>query len=191
MKELTQILAHIDSSLTEAVGNRKHSWHTLVLADKSAQARMLVIRGCGGNNIFFHTHAKSQKVINFQKDDRASVLAYAPDLKQQVRFTGKVSLLHNDPGSEDKWQKLSISARRCYLTDQPGTILSEAGSGYHKKFDYADQLLLHESDYAAENFLRIKFCYHKIDFLHLAAHGHIRAKFLFLEDGWQGSWVAP
>lgn len=191
MKDLATSLDFIQTSFKQAVVSRKHPWHTVVLADTNAQARMLVLRDCADNSLWFHSHAKSAKVNYLKQHPQATVLAYCHVSNQQVRLSGNVRITAKDPKSEAKWQNLSLSARRCYLANQPGEVLAEPGPGYPAKFDQINNVDISESEYAKSHFVRLEFVYHKIDFLQLAATGHMRAVFELDDHTWQGNWVAP
>lgn len=191
MKDLQQIKASIEQELNAAVSKRSHHFHQLVLADSSADARFLVLRGSKDNKLWFHTHAQSPKVTKLLNDPVATVLGYDAESKQQIRLSGHVKILRSDAQSNQKWQQLSISARRCYLTKAPGMILSNPGPGYSPEFDQAGFSDLDATEYAQINFTRLEFTYHTIDYLHLAATGHQRAIFELVAGSWQANWVAP
>ena len=191
MKDLQHIKANIEQELIDAVSKRSHNFHQLVLADSSANARFLVLRGAKDNKLWFHTHAESSKVASLLNNPVATVLGYDSGRKQQIRLKGQVKILRSDALSNQKWQQLSISARRCYLTKAPGMNLSSPGSGYSAEFDQAGFSDLDATEYARINFARLEFTYHKIDYLHLAATGHQRAIFELIAGSWQANWVAP
>lgn len=186
----------IDNELAHGVVNRKHSFHLLTLctsANHNVSARTLVLRGYSqsSHELIFHSHAKSEKISELQVNPKACVLGYCKQENIQLRLYGHAEIVSGDPESLEKWHSLSVSARRCYLAQQPGAILDNLNSGYDKIFNQVQKADISMTEYASSNFARIKFYFDKIDFLQLAASGHIRAYLQLFNNSWHAKWIAP
>lgn len=196
MNTLSQIKPYIDSELAKGVIDRSHSFHLLSLCSSVNQqpaVRTLVLRGfvADTSQIIFHSHYQSDKVKELCSNPKVCVLGYDKANAIQIRLYGIATICHQDHESTQKWQSLSNSARRCYLAKAPGAILDRPGSGYNPEFDAPGLIDPAATEYAKENFSRIKINFNVIDYLSLSAKGHARAKLTQVDGSWQANWIVP
>ena len=192
---LDAVLADAKSHLTRAARDRRSPMHVPVVGSADGDLRMMVLRDCTAEIglLRFHTDARSAKVQRVAGLGRASVLAFDPEAKVQLRITGSARVEAAGPVADAAWAAASEYARRCYLAvGAPGSQIDGPGSGLPAEVEgirpSAEQLLP-----ARENFAVLLIEPLSLDWLYLAHDGHRRAQFTRPEPGqdWQGTWVIP
>jgi len=185
--DLAEIYQAVWRKLERAVKDRKEGWHLLTVAtlrNSSPELRTVVLRGVSQekNSIWFHTDLRSPKVSDIKINPVGSLLFYDPKQKWQLRLRGEFLL---DPLSEETetvWRKTSDSAKRCYQAPcAPGTVSKE----YSANLPVSDVT----QNFGRENFTRLFFNIHEMDWLYLRAEGHQRA--LWNCENSSGTWVNP
>ena len=187
---LESIQNSIWTRLTQSVRDRHCPGHTPTFGslaeDGSPRLRTVVLRGCdlGTRSLMFHTDLRSPKWQQLQRDPRASMHFYFPEPKLQYRVQGRARLEAATDGTQRRWEAMDASARDCYrVKTPPGTELDKPIS---RAVDTAG-----DHDGYAE-FARVHLEIHSIDWLYLAAAGHLRARFTWDAQGsLEPTWLAP
>jgi pyridoxamine 5'-phosphate oxidase len=190
---LDAILDEVWTHWTRAAANRKSPFHTPCIAtvdpDGTPQARIMVLRAAdrARGTLRFHTDLRSAKST---QAGAASVLGYDAEARVQVRLTGTAQL-ESGPSADAAWLLSSLSSRRCYLAEPgPGTEIEHAASGLPANFETRVPSAI-ESEAGRPHFAILLFTVRRIDWLHLAATGHRRARFESIDGDWQGQWLIP
>lgn len=192
---LDAVLADATSHLIRAARDRKSPMHVPVVGTADGDLRMMVLRDCTANIglLRFHTDARSAKVQAIGAQGSASVLAFDPEAKVQLRLSGAARVEVSGAIADAAWAAASEYARRCYLAmAAPGTPTAEAGSGLPTEVEGIrpnEQQLLP----ARANFAVLLIEPTALDWLYLAHDGHRRAQFTRPgpDQDWQGTWVIP
>lgn len=192
---LEAVLADAAHHLTHAAADRKSAMHVPVVGTADGDLRMMVLRACdpGIGLLRFHTDARSPKAQAIGAGGKASVLAFDPAAKIQLRLRGNARIEVAGPVADGAWAEASEYARRCYLAQgAPGSPAGQPTSGLPAAVEGirpdAEQLLP-----ARENFAVLLIEPISLDWLYLAHDGHRRAQFARTGPGqdWQGTWVIP
>ena len=193
-ENLEEIQKKLWSMLDDAVVNRNSPFRipVFICADQNdVDGRIVVLRKSDKNNslLQFHTDLRSQKVVILKKNKNASLIFYDKEEKIQLRVKVICEVNNQDPVSEESWKKTQHISRRCYLTDSaPGSVSGNPTSGMISKledFDYT----MEQSEKGYENFTVIKCEIKSIEWLYLAAKGHRRAIFNFINN--KKNWLVP
>jgi pyridoxine/pyridoxamine 5'-phosphate oxidase len=142
--------------------------------DGTPQARMVVLRDVrpAARALVFHTDIRSAKWTELAAVLRASVLAWDPKSRQQMRLTGGIT--RHGPGSPEAtaaWSTLPAHTRATYAGPAPGSALEATQA----------------TD--AEAFGVLVFTAESLDWLVLERSGNLRAR-VDLTTG-AAVWVAP
>lgn len=192
---LEAVLADASAHMTRAARDRKSPMHVPVVGTANGDLRMMVLRDCDPDIgwLRFHTDARSPKALAIGRDGMASVLAFDPDAKIQLRLRGAARIETSGPVADAAWAAATPYARRCYLSSgAPGTPVPKPISGLPAEVEgirpSEPQLLP-----ARENFAVLLIEPTGLDWLYLAHDGHRRAQFARTGPGldWQGTWVIP
>ncbi|KPF74741.1 hypothetical protein IP88_07725 [alpha proteobacterium AAP81b] len=193
--DFATIVADAWALLAAGAGDRRHPVHTPVVASVDAegrpQARVLVLRAADAASatLRFHTDARSPKLAEVVGRP-VSILAYDPGSAVQLRLAGTARLA-DSVAADAAWAAATPFARRCYLaTAAPGTAAPAPTSGLPaavegRKPEEAELLP------ARDNFAVLLMEVDEIDWLHLAATGHRRARLRRGDGGWRGEWRVP
>lgn len=172
--------------LERGANDRKSAFHTPAIAtlraDGSPSLRTVVLRGCDvkARHLRFHTDRRSGKIAELQGDARAAMHFYDAQAKLQLRLSVRLEMLEG-PDYDAAWQATRPMSRECYqVTAAPGTPL---GDPYDVAFDAA------ATQDGEAFFVPVRAHVEQMEWLYLAARGHRRALFDFV-DGTQ-SWLVP
>jgi hypothetical protein len=195
------MLATLDDALIDAVArlqraarDRRAPMHVPVVGTADGDLRMMVLRDCAdaATLLRFHTDARSPKALAIGSGAPASVLAFDPEAKVQIRLRGTGRIESAGPIADAAWAEASEYARRCYLAEAaPGTPVREPTSGLPAAVEGVrpDEAQLAP---ARANFAVLLVAPQQLDWLYLAHDGHRRAQFSLNAGGeWQGTWVVP
>jgi pyridoxamine 5'-phosphate oxidase len=180
--------------LAQGLHDRHSPFRQGVLAtysDNGPQARYVVLRHVDKANrcIGFHSDYRADKIVQIQKSANVSWCFFGD--KQQLRLSGIAAIHAGDAIAEAAWQATSNLSRRCYLTEQaPGTQSDIAASGLSAELEQRQPSTL-ESTQGFTQFAVIRITLESIEWLHLGANGHRRARFDWHHQAWQGSWLIP
>lgn len=144
-------------------------------ARNGAEARMLVLRGADreAERLMLHTDAATAKVAELAAHPRATLLAWDPDDKVQIRVRVTVE---PRPGTTAEWAALGETARRLY-------------GGFPEPGAPIDNPEDHELVPDPARFRVLMARVEEIETLRLG-HPHARAVFR-RDEGFRGTWVAP
>ena len=189
---LEDILAHLESLLTDAVTNRHNAFHTPVLLsiglDGRPRGRTVVMRSFDASHrqVRCHTDIRSDKAAEIAKDARIGWVFYDPASKWQVRLQGRAVLHHRDDQAQAAWQQSKRMSQICYGTNPaPGTVIAGA-----------DQFVLPQEPAAIAageaHFSALICTYDEMEALWLGHKGHRRMRYRWMEGGEiQSEWLAP
>lgn len=161
-----------------------HPFHTPVLASMGRDgpdARVVVLRDAflETRRLLCHTDIRSPKIEGLRVNPKVTWLFYDQDNNTQLRVRGEVEVVHNDELAEARWQASASRSRICYHAAlAPGTP--------------TDSPLPPEPlESGFENFAVIDCRVSSIDWLFLQHGGHLRARFDWNGERWNGAWLAP
>ena len=170
------------------------SFHTPCLAtlnNESLSIRTVVLRKAFPllKELRFHTDIRSNKWIEFQKNDSIRALFYDASTRVQIRVKGRAILHFNDTITAEAWQKTTLSSRRCYLTEaSPSSFSTIATSGLSAEIEQ-EKFTLAESEMGAKNFGIVSIQVKSMEWLWLNHAGHRRAFFDYENDCFR--WMIP
>ncbi len=199
-QQLSDIHTAIWQLLSDGAASRHHGFHlpTLATVDASGnpEARIVVLRGVipSERYVTCHTDARSPKIAQIEHHPAVAWVFYDPKERVQVRVTGKTQVLNptRDPFAAELWNKAPLTSRRCYLApNAPSDVSVEWSSNLPA--DMLDRIPSEEeSEAGVTNFRVLKTTVLKLEYLHLAHNGHIRARFDYQDDGeFEASWLEP
>ncbi len=192
---LEAVRADAFERLALAARQRKSPMHVPVVGTADGDLRMMVLRECSADEglLRFHTDARSPKAAMIGEQRTASVLAFDPEAKIQLRLRGPARIETTGPIADAAWVDATAFARRCYLAvAAPGSPSDHPVSGLPAEVEgilpTEDQLLP-----ARQNFAVLLIEPTLLDWLYLAQTGHQRAQFVREApgDAWRGTWVIP
>ena len=188
----------LDASLLEAwhllrrgVHDRRSPFHTPAVAtlrdDGFPTARTLVLRAVDERqrHLRFHTDARSAKFREISADPRVAVHFYDASRKIQLRIDGRASLHRDDELADTAWRGMRPFSRACYrVATGPGAHLEspQAPSNVGATLD---------PEAGRENFTALCVSIESLEWLYLAARGHRRARYAWIDGEVQGTWLAP
>ena len=173
---LDALLMHVWHRLSRGAADADDAFRLVVLATAGAQgpeARMVALRRAdrASGEVEVHSDLRTAKVRALSDDPRASILAWDPTARLQVRLTLSVEVA---AGDASRWDEVPPEARANYGTDPaPGTPVATPE-------DMARTPSL-------DRFAVLIGTVGSVDVVSLAHDPHRRAVF----DGAGGRWVAP
>jgi len=189
LKSLEEIYSGVWEKLERAVASRHEPWRTATVAtvrDNHPEVRTMVLRGVDSTkkSIWFHTDLRSPKCTDLRNCPEGAILFHDNPDHIQLRLNGIFELDPSSSVSDEVWQDLHPSSRRCYQgpfkPSSPSSVLSsnfpETPKGLHV---------------GRENFARLIFSITQLDCLILKGKGHIRARWLFTKNGVEATWLNP
>lgn len=190
-----EILGDVKRRLQAAIATRRHAMHAPVVVDETGDARIMVLRGVddGLATLRFHTDARSPKAALFARGAAATVLAYDPDERVQLRMKGVARIERAGPMADAAWAATSTMGRRCYLAEHaPGVPVAAPGATLPQALGQR-RPTLEESEAGRTNFAVLLVSVLEIDWLQLDSRGGTRAvlRRAGLDAPWQGGWVSP
>ena len=174
--------------LARGVADRRSEFHTPTLATVEHDApalRTVVLRGVeeSARRLWFHSDRRSAKIPALGLNPRAAVHVYHPGLKLQLRLCGQVSVHHDDAVAAAAWSRSSPAARRTYSIDPgPGSRISAPAEARLDALDEAASRAV---------FVVLILEVTQMEWLTLAASVHRRARFVWVETGWESVWIVP
>lgn len=183
--------------LARGVRDRHSALHVATLAssgrDGFPAARSVVLRAvdAGRRTLRFHTDPRSAKWAELQADPRVTILFYEPRARLQFRFRAIATLHHDDESTREVWAGIAAGSRRVYLGLPPGTPSATPVSGLPTELE-GRHPTAEESAPGVANFAMIRARLLDLDWLHLAAGGHRRARFAWPQDAPPAAtWLVP
>ncbi len=187
--DLPGTLAEAFRLLSRGVADRRHPFHTPTLAtlaaDGAPAARTVVLRGFDttARQLRIHTDRRAAKVAELAAHPRASLHLYDAGAAVQLRLTCLASLHDAGPVADAAWAASRDFSRMCYAIDPaPGTPCTTPPPAPL------------DAEAGRANFCAVLLRIDALEWLHLAAGGHRRARFTWPRDG-QGppdaTWLVP
>ena len=196
-RTLAEIERHCFALLARGVRDRRSALHLAVLAsagdDGFPAARTVVLRAVdtAARTLRVHTDRRSAKFAELTADPRAALLFYEPRARLQVRFRALATLHAGDDVARGIWQGVAATSRRCYLGLAPGSVSAGPVSGLPPELETRGPTP-EESAPGAANFCAVTLRLLTLDWLHLAAGGHRRARFDWTDPAAPAAtWLAP
>lgn len=180
----TDFLENAWQGLRRATVDKKHPFRYFSLASAQPKAslrqRMVALRKIDSDNhLWIYTDYRSEKIAHFEARPEASLLFFHPRQWLQIQVEAEVCIHYQDAESQQIWKGISEHARKDYSTQKPpGTVMSEGES---------PQYLSEGENY----FCRVEFIPKNLEILQIRREGHRRARFIYSESSWQGSWLIP
>ena len=194
---LPDTLDLIWDALHQGATDRRHPFHLPTLATRGAsdypEARIVVLRRAerASRELICHTDARSGKVREIGADPRVTWLFYDAEMRHQFRVRAHAEVLTSGPLFEDAWARSNVSSRRCYLAPRAPSSESEHPTANLPDSHVDRNPTLEESEAGKVNFSVLRSEIISIERLHLAADGHRRVRFDFVDDDWTGVWIEP
>lgn len=187
----SEILKRANFLLKDGVKNRGSMFHTPVISslnEKEISSRVMVLRDhiASKRVIRFHSDFRSDKVRELKDNKTISVIGYDPNLKTQIRLTGKAKVNHMNKSSKKAWEESQAISKKCY------SVKDGSSTQMHKPelYDFHMKDISVEDGY--ENFCTIEIYYESLEFLYLQRQGHRRCKFKWNSKGkLQSFWLVP
>ena len=187
----SEILKRANFLLKDGIKNRDSLFHTPIISSFNGEeisSRVMVLRDhiASKRVIRFHSDFRSDKVKELKGNKRISVIGYDPNLKTQIRLSGKAKINHKNKLSMKAWQESQAISKKCYS-------VKDGSSSQINKPELYD---FHMKDISVEdgykNFCTIEIYYDSLEFLYLQRQGHRRCKFKWNSKGkLQSSWLVP
>ena len=180
--------------LNDAVTNRASQFRipTFICGDQSDfDGRIVVLRKSNqkDNIVQFHSDIRSDKIEKLKRNPKAAMLFYDKEEKIQVRLKVECLVNHNNEITKESWSKTQHISRKCYLVDNgPGSESKIPTSGLKPELDNFE-FTMEQSEEGYKNFTVIQCKIKSVEWLYLAAKGHRRAKFDFINK--REYWLIP
>jgi general stress protein 26 len=157
-----------------------------------ADARIVVLRHVDAAHkyVWFHTDARTEKVLQLEAFPQAKLLFWDDKQQVQLRLTVETRLHTDDYLADEQWEKLHDGSIRSYLSEcMPG---SEQAAPYPGFPEHVSQGELTPGDraFGRQNFAAIECRVLCMEYLKLSKEGQTRARFQY-EPVSKMSWLAP
>jgi hypothetical protein len=189
--DLDATLGELWRRLARGVADRRSGFHTVQLAsiglDGAPRVRTVVLRGVdrAARQLRVHTDRRSAKFAQIAERPRVEICAYDARAKIQIRARGRAEVSAT-AAADPAWAATSPSSRVCYrAAAAPGTPVDDP------RLVDPDPTPPAEPEAGREHFGVVLVTVEHIDWLYLAARGHRRARFDWLDADWQGRWLMP
>lgn len=192
---LSELQCGIWTELTRACGNPQHPWRLPCLAnvfEQVPQQRIVVLRHVdhAGCVLFAHTDVRSAKVEQLKQFPAVSWVFYDSERRIQLIMKGTAKFHLEDAIADQHWNQLETIHQIPYLAPRPPGEPCAAPSvnlpPIHNAPLSTDELARGRQNFAV---MTARIC--QFDILFLRQTGHLRARFLCNENGWQRSWLQP
>ena len=177
--------------LRHGASDRRSLFHTPALAtqrdDGFPNIRTVVLRSVdeAQHRLRFHTDARSAKFREISVDPRVAVHFYDAPKKIQLRINGRATLHRDDELADMAWRATRLFSRACYrVAAMPGAAV-ENPHALSSNDDTDDP------EAGRENFAAISVSIECLEWLNLAASGHRRARFSWIDGAVEGTWLVP
>lgn len=135
--------------------------------------------------IRFHTDARSAKFREISANPRVAMHFYDAPKKVQLRIGGRATLHRDDELANAAWRATRPFSRACYrVAAMPGAIVGDP-----KALSCEDNT--GEPEAGRENFAAVSVSIDCLEWLYLAAKGHRRARFSWVNGEVEGTWLVP
>jgi pyridoxine/pyridoxamine 5'-phosphate oxidase len=176
-------LEEVRKELQKGATQKDHPYRYFTLAtvglDQVARLRTVVLRKLSDDlKLTFFTDSRSKKMIHLQENKKVGLLFYNGQNLMQIRIEGMAKVIHDNEMKEKYWSGIEKSARKEYTTSAaPGTSLASP-----ERLDYLDD---------EDHFCIIEITPFKIEYLQLKKPNHIRVRYSWERDRWEGEYIVP
>jgi pyridoxamine 5'-phosphate oxidase len=195
--EPSVILDSVWNAVVRGKADRRHPFHHPALATVSADGtpavRTVVLRHADRDapEIGCHTDARSPKVAEIAVRPTTSWLLYDPGARLQLRVSGPTRVLTSGPEHAEAWRATRVFSRRCYLAPHAPSTAAE-GPDPNLPADLIDANPSAErSEQGRDAFAVVRTSVASVEWLHLAAAGHARGRFVYTGKDWTHEWLRP
>lgn len=186
-RDLDATLAEAFRLIARGVADRRHPFHTPTLAtlaaDGAPSARTVVLRGFDAvtRQLRIHTDRRAAKVVELTAQPRASLHMYDHGAAVQLRLSCVATLHADDAVADSGWAASRDFSRMCYaIQPAPGTPCAEPPPAPA------------DAEAGRPNFCAVLLRIDRLEWLHLAAAGHRRARFAWQGPGGpEAGWLVP
>ncbi len=186
---LDETLADAFAHLAEAVTDRAAPFRTPALAtvaeDGTPDARIVVLRSFDPDSrqIRVHTDARAAKHAQIFASPAVALVAWDAGRRLQIRLHGRAILHMGDDIARADWAALPPPTQNLYRQRQvPASTLPAPLAGRDDMGPEAEGF---------GNFAVVAIAFDRLETLHLADGGHIRARFDFADGTISASWLMP
>lgn len=187
-RDLDAVLALSWDLLDAAVMDPRAPMRTPVVVSAGADGadgRVMVLRGShrATAELSFHTDIRSPKVAALRRQPRVVIVGHDADRRVQLRIGGQAAIATEGDAVDAAWAATAAAAQRNYATlHPPGALRAQNEDALPATIDAA---------LARRHFARLLVSVERIDWLELAASGHVAARFERDTSGWRASWRVP
>ena len=160
--------------------------------NRGADARTVVLRQVDAVHkyVWFHTDARSEKVLQLEAFPTATLLFWDTKRQIQLRLMAETRLHTDDYIADEQWKTLPVSSRKSYLSEKtPGNELPNPYPGFPEQLG-ENLPSQEESEIGRKNFAVIECRVLEMEYLHLSRNGQIRARFQYEPES-RMAWLAP
>ncbi len=179
--ESDALVKYIYESLATGVDDRNHPYHLMSVAsldkDGNADVRMVVNRKFieKTREIYFHTDYRSAKIDCIRNNPKLTLLFYNLETNIQLRIRALAQVNHKNDIAEKQWDATRLFSRKCYLIEKAPSTYSDIATDSLPEVFHKRNPTKEESVKGYENFCVVTCKITSIDYLNLAASGHLRA----------------
>ncbi len=186
---LNETLADAFSRLSHAAADRAAPFRTLALATVAGTGtpavRIVVLRSfeASSRSLTVHTDARAAKHAEIFANPTVALVAWDAGPRLQIRLRGRAVTHIGDAVAQTDWDALPPLTRNLYRLRQPSGSPLPAPLAGHDDVGTEVEGFVH--------FAVIDITFDRLETLHLADEGHIRARFDFTDGNMSASWLMP
>ncbi len=176
-------LQEVKQELQKGASKKDHPFRYFTLAtvglDQVARLRTIVMRKIEDDlRITFFTDSRSKKMIHLQENKKVGLLFYNARNLMQIRIEGMAKVIRDAETKEKYWKGMSKSAKKEYTAAAaPGTTMASLGH-----IEYLED---------HDHFCVVEITPYKIEYLKLQRPPHIRVRYSWEVDRWEGEFIVP
>ena len=134
----SEILKRANFLLKDGIKNRDSLFHTPIISSLNGEeisSRVMVLRDHVASKrlIRFHSDFRSDKVKELKGNKRISVIGYDPNLKTQIRLSGKAKINHKNKLSMKAWQESQAISKKCYSVKAGSSFKTNKQDCYRRR----------------------------------------------------------
>ena len=192
---LEEILDHVWGMLVRGGADAKHAYHFPAFATRGPtgiEQRTVVLRQANKviRQLTCYSDQRTQKMDDLRQNEQAHWLFYDHGSKEQIRAKARVTWHNQNEKAREIWQNIPPKNRGDYLGPvAPGTNVPQQTDNLPPKFK--DEPTKESTQSGFTNFVLIVSTVYQLDFLKLGREGHLRTRYNWNGEQWEGSWVAP
>lgn len=176
-------LEEVRAELKKGATQKDHPFRYFTLAtvglDQVPRLRTVVLRKVSDDlKLTIYTDSRSKKMIHLKENKKVGLLFYNPKTLTQIRIEGPAMVVRDEETKQKYWNGVGARARKDFTTaSAPGTSLESP-----EKLDYLED---------EDHFCILEIVPFKIEYLRLKRPNHIRVRFSWEENRWEGEYIVP